>query len=70
MITQKNKKLLCEYVKYTCEDCKKVFSLVELDIHRIKRGSEGGTYEHRNCSVICKKCHKRRHENEFPHISG
>lgn len=65
MVKQKNKRLLWELVNKKCEQCKKDFELKDIEIHRIRRGHEGGTYEHRNVKVLCKKCHKRIHENEF-----
>ncbi len=58
MISIKKKKLLVEYVDFVCEGCKKKFELNEFEIHRIHPGDEGGTYEFRNCKVLCKKCHK------------
>ncbi len=64
MIGQKNKELLCKLVKFKCEECKKIFKLEELEIHRIRRGNVGGTYEHRNCKVVCGDCHKLYHGNE------
>ena len=49
------KKLLCEFVNYNCEECKKKFKLNELEIHRINKGM--GYKDHRNLKVVCKKCH-------------
>lgn len=65
MITQKRKKLLCELVDFTCELCKKKFYFYELEIHRLKRGNAGGTYEHRNVQILCKSCHRLIHGGEF-----
>ena len=65
MISTKNKKLLCEFVDFTCEVCHKKFDVSELCVHRIRRGYEGGTYEHRNCMILCVKCHKSIHTDEF-----
>lgn len=65
MINKKRKKLLCELVEYCCELCHKEFQFEELQIHRIRRGNVGGTYEHRNCQVLCIKHHKLIHSNEF-----
>lgn len=61
----KQKKLLCEYVNFTCEQCKKKFELKDLECHRIRRGNVGGTYEHRNVKILCKSCHKKYHSGEF-----
>lgn len=69
-LSQKRKKLLVELNNYTCEQCKKVFKLGELQIHRIKRGNQGGNYEHRNCKILCKKCHQLYHGNEFRNVNG
>ena len=71
MISPKKKKLLCEYVDYRCELCSqsRKYALDELEINRIKRGYLGGTYEFRNCQVLCITHHKKIHQNEFPHIS-
>lgn len=45
--------------------------LHELTIHRINRKWQGGTYkDHRNLKVLCKKCHKDYHYNEYPNIQG
>jgi 5-methylcytosine-specific restriction endonuclease McrA len=49
---------LVEYVDNTCENCRKRFKLHELEIHRIRPGDVGGTYEFKNCMVLCKECHK------------
>jgi len=65
MINPTNKRLLCELVDYTCELCHKKCEASKLDIHRLRRGNVGGTYEHRNCQVLCKSCHKLIHGNEF-----
>jgi len=44
---------------YKCEVCKKEFILEDLEIHRIKPGCEGGTYEDfKNLKVVCYKCHE------------
>jgi hypothetical protein len=65
MISKKRKKLLCEYVDYICENCKNKYNLDKLQIHRIKRGNIGGTYDFRNCKVLCNSCHKLIHSNEI-----
>lgn len=59
-INKRKKRLLCDYNDYKCEECKdgKTLSLEELEIHRNKPGDEGGTYEHRNCKIVCKKHHE------------
>lgn len=57
-LSKKKRDLLREYVNFICEDCKKHERKVgELQSHRIRPGDEGGTYEHRNIKMVCKKCH-------------
>lgn len=59
------KKKYKEAVNYTCEDCKLKESMENiLEIHRPKRGIDGGLYTvvpkgHPLCNwkVLCKKCH-------------
>lgn len=65
MISQKRKKLLYELNDKKCEDCNKEIPFEEIEIHRIRRGRDGGTYEHRNCKVVCKKHHRLYHSKEF-----
>lgn len=66
MISRKRKKMLCEWVNYECEQCHKFFKHEGLNIHRIKREWQGGTYkDFRNLKVVCKSCHKKIHEREF-----
>lgn len=73
-ISEKKKKLLCEFHDYHCEDCEilgdlTVYKLSELEIHRIHRGYMGGTYkDHRNLKVCCKRHHAAYKENEFPNV--
>ena len=67
-MNQKDKKLLIQLAKNTCEQCRKQFD--DLEIHRIRRGNEGGTYHWRNCKVLCKFCHKLFHQGEFKLISN
>lgn len=50
-------------VEFTCEECNKVFTEDELEIHRITQGYKGGTYKPSNCKVLCNKCHKRLAED-------
>jgi len=64
MINRKKKQLLWELVDKKCEQCKKYFELTKIEIHRIRRGCEGGTYEHRNVKILCKSCHKKIHQME------
>jgi hypothetical protein len=53
-------------VHYICQGCHKPEVVVgKLEIHRIIRGNIGGTYEPNNCQILCKKCHRVRHQGEF-----
>lgn len=65
MISQAKKELLIKFVG-KCE-AKRKNSPCEggLEVHRIRRGYEGGTYEHRNIMILCKKHHKELHYGEF-----
>lgn len=70
-IKKRKKECLAKFHENMCEQCKTKFLLEELEIHRIRRGCKGGTYEdHRNLKVLCKKCHRRIHEREFKHIGS
>jgi hypothetical protein len=64
MVKKKFKELLCNIVENKCEICKKEYHITDLEIHRIRRGSVGGKYEHRNCQVLCSKHHRLIHSNE------
>ena len=67
MISQKKKKLLCEFQNHTCELCHKEKLIGELHIHRIRRGC---SYEqHRSLQVLCLPCHSTIHGREYPHVS-
>lgn len=69
-LTLKKKDLLREFVNFICENCCKHEDIVgRLQVHRIKRGWDGGTYNFRNIFLICNNCHKKIHQNEFPHVS-
>lgn len=60
------KKALMNFTQNTCEICNKIFEDKELHIHRINRGYNNGTYDcFRNLMVLCIKCHKKVHENDF-----
>lgn len=70
-LTQKEKTVLRKLVLYTCENCHKDEDEVgKLVIHRIKRGYNGGIYHLRNIKLLCKKCHKKLHENEFNNVKS
>lgn len=62
-LTIKKKELLRNFVNFTCVQCKKNESEVgRLQAHRPKRGGE---YSLCNIQMLCNKCHKMRHANEF-----
>ena len=62
-LSKKQKELLREFVKYTCSQChKKESECGTLQVHRIKHG---GPYNLGNIQLICKKCHKTIHWNEY-----
>lgn len=66
MLTENQKKTLREIVNNTCESCKKEEKEVgTLQVHRMKRGNMGGKYVPHNIKMICSKCHKQIHYNEF-----
>lgn len=67
------KKKYRKSVNFICQDCNKPESEVgTLEIHRIIRGCEEGLYTilplnhiHSNVKIICNKCHKLIHFDEF-----
>ena len=67
----KEKAVLRKLVLYTCEGCRKHEDEVGLlTPHRLIREHEGGTYHLRNIKMLCKKCHRGLHSNEFPNVKG
>lgn len=57
-LTERQKEILKEMVNFHCEDCHKHQNEVgTLEIHRMKRGAEGGKYIPSNIRVLCKSCH-------------
>lgn len=65
-ITEKQKEVFRELVKFTCEGCKEYEDKVgKLQAHRITRGNKGGTYIPRNVKMLCDSCHKIMHRGEF-----
>jgi hypothetical protein len=59
-----------------CQMCSKEISKYQMEIHRVKRGNEGGKYTlcklnhpKQNCKFLCKDCHSALHANEFNHVS-
>lgn len=65
-LQQKKIKLLSDFNDNLCEQCHKHEDEVGLlQPHRIRKGSEGGTYEHRNIKMLCDKCHKKFHANDY-----
>ena len=65
-LTEKKKDLLREFVNHRCQNCKKhEIEVGKLQIHRIKRGINGGLYDLNNMKAICKNCHNAFHYHEF-----
>jgi len=65
-LSEKQKKILREIVEFKCEECGKSEQEVgKLEPHRITRGYIGGEYIPRNIKMVCNKCHKKYHEEEF-----
>ena len=65
-INKRKKDLLRDYVDFICEECHKSEDEVgQLEAHRIRRGCQGGTYEHRNVKMVCSSCHDKYEVNEF-----
>lgn len=62
-----------EAVNYRCQICKfHQTNVGKLQIHRIKRGNQGGLYticplnhKDNNIKVLCSDCHKELHYKEF-----
>ena len=67
-LTEKKKRMLKEFEGFICHNCRKKFKEEDLQIHRIRRGWSGGEYKLPNVLVVCKKCHKLMHYNEFPNV--
>lgn len=57
-LNEKKRTLLSDFVDNNCEQCGKNEKEVgKLEPHRIRKGREGGKYEHRNIKMLCSKCH-------------
>ena len=65
ILSEKQKKELIKPIG-ECELCGGMDSL---QLHRIKRGNQKGTYELRNVMCLCEDCHKNIHANEFKSCS-
>ena len=63
-MTPKQRLALIVFQEYECESCRTQGIRIkrepnELEIHRIRAGVEGGSYEnHRNLMVLCTKHHE------------
>lgn len=65
-LTEHKKQLLKEFCNFFCEECGKSEKQDDqLEIHRIRRGNNGGEYNLRNIKVVHKSCHKKYHGREF-----
>lgn len=64
-ITAAHKLALRQLVEFRCQGCTNHEDKVgTLQAHRIRRKTEGGKYSPNNILMVCKICHKLRHENE------
>ena len=59
-----------------CTVCNKEITIHQMEIHRVKRGNQGGYYTlchlknpKQNCKPVCKDCHKILHSGEFGHVN-
>jgi hypothetical protein len=58
-------------VNNTCEECGQIETKEDpLEVHRIIRGNEGGTYRPGNVKIIHKSEHDIYHSNEFPNCKS
>jgi len=65
-LTPRQKKVLREMVNFICQHCHKHEKEVgTLQPHRIIRGNKGGEYIPNNILMLCNKCHKEIHYQEF-----
>jgi hypothetical protein len=62
-ISERKKKLLCEFQDMKCEECHKEGTIAELHVHRLRRG--GDYNDHRILKILCHSCHRAYHINEF-----
>lgn len=53
-LTERQKEVLKEMVNNKCEDCRQK---KDLEIHRMKRGVDGGKYIPSNIRILCSDCH-------------
>lgn len=68
------KRKYLEAANYKCQRCG---SKSNLEIHRIKRGNNGGLYTvcplnhpDNNIKVVCSECHRLFHGNESRRVNG
>lgn len=61
-IIEKEKQVLRDLANNKCEQCGEEETYLE--IHRIVREVEGGTYKPSNIKCLCPNCHKLFHTNE------
>jgi hypothetical protein len=71
-LTEKQKRLLKEFVDFQCEECRIHFDAKELLVHHLARQRGDGRllapeilHSLRNLKVICKGCSKKYHYKEF-----
>lgn len=58
-LTEAQKYILRQMVNFTCEDCFKTETEFgkKLEVHRMKRGIDGGKYRPGNIKMLCPDCH-------------
>jgi hypothetical protein len=57
-LSEEQKLVLRRMVCFKCQDCHKHEDEVgKLEVHRIKRGADGGLYIPQNIKMLCKSCH-------------
>jgi len=62
-LSSKQKEVLREIVKFTCQGCHKHEKQIGiLEPHRINPGYKGGEYTPNNILMLCKRCHQLRAE--------
>ena len=56
---------------FTCQSCGRNEDLVgTLEPHRLTRGNSNGKYCPNNILMLCNRCHKEFHGNEFNQVKG
>ena len=65
-LTESEKEILRNMVLHFCQGCERHEQEVgKLQPHRLLRANRGGKYCPNNIKMLCEKCHKLYHSNEF-----